>query len=60
LRRKKKTVVRRRPLTVEERVLRDLVRKGEVAWSGGKPQGAKKPPRVKGPSVADAVIEDRQ
>lgn len=44
----------------EERVLLELVREGSAEWGGGKPEGAKKPPRVKGPSVAEAVIEDRQ
>jgi len=44
----------------EDRALLELVREGWVEWGGGKPQGAKRPPRVKGPSVADAVIEDRQ
>lgn len=43
-----------------ERALLELVREGWVEWGGGKPQGAKRPPRVKGPSVAEAVIEDRQ
>ena len=44
----------------EDRVLLDLVREGRAEWGGGKPEGARKPVRVKGPSVAEAVIEDRQ
>lgn len=44
----------------EDRFLLELVRDGQAEWSGGKPTGAKKPARVKGPSVADAVIEDRE
>ena len=44
----------------EDRVLLDLVREGRADWGGGKPQGARKPVRVKGPSVANAVIENRQ
>lgn len=44
----------------EDRVLLDLVREGRAEWGGGKPEGASRPARVKGPSVADAVIEDRQ
>jgi len=41
-------------------VLRDLVSAGKVAWSGGKPGGCKDPARVRGATVADAVIEDRR
>jgi len=50
------------PLTEsdEDRVLLDLVREGRAEWGGGKPEGARRPARVKGPSVAEAVIEDRR
>ncbi len=44
----------------EDRVLLELVREGRAEWAGGKPEGARKASRVKGPSVAQAVIEDRQ
>lgn len=37
-----------------------LVREGKAEWSGGKPSGAPRPPRPRGRSVADAVIEDRR
>jgi prevent-host-death family protein len=37
-----------------------MVREGAARWGGGKPRGAKRPPKIKGPSVADAVIEDRR
>jgi hypothetical protein len=37
-----------------------LMRQGIVRWSGGKPRGAPRPPRIKGPTVARAVIEDRR
>jgi antitoxin (DNA-binding transcriptional repressor) of toxin-antitoxin stability system len=37
-----------------------MIREGQASWGGGKPQGARKPPKLKGPSVADAVIEDRR
>jgi prevent-host-death family protein len=37
-----------------------LVREGKAEWSGGKPAGAARPPRPRGQSVADAVIEDRR
>ena len=36
-----------------------MVREREARWAGGKPRGAKRPPKIKGPSVAEAVIEDR-
>jgi prevent-host-death family protein len=44
----------------EDRVLLELLREGRAEWGGGKPEGARKPTRVKGPSVAEAVIEDRR
>ena len=44
----------------EDRVLLELVRDGRAEWGGGKPEGARRPGRVKGPTVAEAVIEDRQ
>ena len=44
----------------EDRVLLELLREGLAEWGGGKPQGARRPARVKGPSVAQAVIEDRR
>jgi len=43
-----------------EKVLQQLVKAGRLAWSGGKPSGCKKPPRVGGPSVSGAVLEDRR
>lgn len=48
------------PQSDEDRALVELVREGQAEWGGGKPAGSKKPTRVKGPSVADAVIEDRE
>jgi antitoxin (DNA-binding transcriptional repressor) of toxin-antitoxin stability system len=44
----------------EDRVLLELLREGLAEWGGGKPEGARRPARVKGPSVAQAVIEDRR
>src|ERR1700751_2501564 len=41
-------------------VVRTLVKSGRVAWSGGKPVGLENAPRVRGPSVSDAVLEDRR
>jgi prevent-host-death family protein len=45
--------------TVEAR-LRALTASGRLSWAGGKPRGLAQPPVVAGPSVADAVIEDRR
>ena len=40
--------------------LEAMVRDGEAFWSGGKPKGSKKPAKLRGSSVSDAVIEDRR
>jgi len=37
-----------------------LVREHAARWGGGKPRGARRPAKIKGPSVADAVIEGRR
>ena len=37
-----------------------LVRERAARWGGGKPRGSRRPPKIKGPSVADAVIEGRR
>lgn len=37
-----------------------MVRERAARWGGGKPRGAMRPPRIKGPSVAQAVIEDKR
>jgi prevent-host-death family protein len=47
------------PATSEE-TLREIVKTGRIAWSGGKPRGARRPPKVRGPAVSDAVVEDRR
>ena len=44
----------------EDVVVRTLVKSGRFAWSGGKPEGLDKAPRVRGPSVSQAVVEDRR
>ncbi len=41
-----------------ERIER-LLQVGVARWEGGKPHGARRPVRVDGPSVAEAVIEGR-
>jgi prevent-host-death family protein len=48
------------PNAGEEELVRTLVRSGRLAWSGGKPRGLAKAPRVRGPSVSEAVLEDRR
>jgi prevent-host-death family protein len=40
--------------------IEELVRERAAHWAGGKPRGAKRPAKIKGPSVAEAVIEDRR
>jgi prevent-host-death family protein len=44
----------------EDALVRTLVKSGRLAWSGGKPAGLEKAPPVRGPSVSDAVVEDRR
>jgi hypothetical protein len=44
----------------EDRILLELAREGRVEWGGGKPEGLRPAIRIKGPSVAKAVIEDRR
>jgi prevent-host-death family protein len=40
--------------------LRRLVEAGRVAWSGGKPKGARNPGTVRGRPASEAVREDRR
>ncbi len=44
--------------TVEHRI-EAMLRGGVAHWAGGKPRGARRPPKVRGKPVAAAVIEDR-
>jgi prevent-host-death family protein len=37
-----------------------MLRDGFARWGGGKPKGTLRPPRISGPSVARAVIENRR
>ena len=37
-----------------------LLETGLARWEGGKPRGTSTPARVRGPSVADAVLEARR
>lgn len=47
-------------VTRTDRRIEAMLREGIARWGGGKPRGARRPPRVKGPTVAEAVIEDRR
>lgn len=48
------------PQTSDEATLWELAKAGRLAWAGGKPAGAPRPLAIRGPSVAQAVIEDRR
>jgi prevent-host-death family protein len=37
-----------------------LVQAGTASWSGGKPQGSRRRPKLSGMSASDAVLEDRR
>ncbi len=37
-----------------------LLETGLARWEGGKPRGTSRPARVSGPSVADAIVEERR
>jgi prevent-host-death family protein len=47
-------------VTRVDRRVEAMLREGIARWGGGKPRGARRPPRSKGPSVAQAVIEGRR
>jgi len=44
---------------VEDKIMQ-LVQRGIVHWTGGKPKGLKKPVTSKGKPVSKAVLEDRR
>ena len=46
--------------TDTDRRIEAMLREGVARWGGGKPTGSRRPPRVKGRSVAQAVIEGRR
>ena len=48
------------PVTPVDRRIEAMLREGVVRWGGGKPRGAARPPRIRGASVAQAVIEARR
>jgi antitoxin (DNA-binding transcriptional repressor) of toxin-antitoxin stability system len=47
-----------RPGGVVEERIEDMIRERVASWGGGKPRGSRKPHKINGPSVAEAVIED--
>lgn len=47
-------------VTPADRRIEAMLREGVARWAGGKPRGTPRPPRIKGPSVARAVIEGRR
>jgi antitoxin (DNA-binding transcriptional repressor) of toxin-antitoxin stability system len=49
-----------RPGGVTDERIESLIRDRQASWAGGKPRGSRKAAKIKGPSVADAVIEDRR
>jgi prevent-host-death family protein len=57
-----RTIARLVPVKVPEiqETLRPLLRDGYIRWSGGKPHGAGKPPKMRGRSIAELIIEDRR
>ncbi len=47
-------------LAPELRAVGDLVAEGVVEWTGGKPRGAAKPPKVRRDTVSALVVEGRR
>ena len=48
------------PVTPADQRIEAMLRDGVARWGGGKPRGAARPPKVKGASVAQAVLNDRR
>ncbi len=44
----------------ETRQASDLVEAGLASWDGGKPKGSANPPKVRGKTAAEMMIEDRR
>ena len=49
-----------RPGGVVDERIEGMIRERQASWGGGKPRGSRKAAKLRGPSVADAVIEDRR
>ena len=39
--------------------LTKLLGTGEARWAGGKPQGARRPPRLRGKTLSQTVLDER-
>ncbi len=46
--------------TSSDERLEAMVRKGLADWAGGNPRGSLRPPRIKGKTIAEIVIEERR
>jgi prevent-host-death family protein len=44
----------------EARLAWGLVRAGAATWGGGKPKGSGHPPKVRGKTASEMVLEDRR
>jgi prevent-host-death family protein len=44
----------------EARLAWALVQNGGASWSGGKPKGSAHPPRVRGKTASEMILEDRR
>ena len=44
----------------EARLAWELVRTGAASWGGGKPEGSADPPKVRGKTASEMVLEDRR
>jgi antitoxin (DNA-binding transcriptional repressor) of toxin-antitoxin stability system len=49
-----------RPGGIDYEAIEGMIHERQASWGGGKPRGSRRPPKIKGASVADAVIEDRR
>jgi prevent-host-death family protein len=44
----------------ETRIAWELAQSGAASWGGGKPKGSADPPKVRGKTASDMVLEDRR
>ena len=57
-----RTIARLVPAKVPEihEALQPLLRDGHVRWTGGKPSGTRKPPKMRGRGLSEQILEDRR
>ena len=48
------------PETPADERIEAMLRQGLAKWGGGKPRGSTRPPKIKGPSISQTVIEGRR